>query len=136
MHASTWTAASVQRCRGSCGQSDRHPQCDGEVPLRCQQELHTQGSLGVSTGKNPEDSNLASVEAMQWVLLYLSIGHDIENISHSTPKMCRSTIMHVPYSFSYNSQIVSGHMLVWTFFLVLGCGTRAQSLSPSFIYTV
>jgi hypothetical protein len=28
------------------------------------------------TGKNPEDSNLASVEAMQWVLLYLSIGHD------------------------------------------------------------
>jgi hypothetical protein len=29
-----------------------------------------------STGKNPEDSNLAwSVEAMQWVL-YLSIGHD------------------------------------------------------------
>jgi hypothetical protein len=27
------------------------------------------------TGKNPEDSNLASVEAMQ-VLLYLSIGND------------------------------------------------------------
>jgi hypothetical protein len=26
--------------------------------------------------KNAEDSNLASVEAMQWVLLYLSIGHD------------------------------------------------------------
>jgi hypothetical protein len=35
---------------------------------------------------------------MQWVLLYLSIGHDsvIVNISHSTAKMCRSTIMHVP----------------------------------------
>jgi hypothetical protein len=45
------------------------------VPLRCQQELHTQGFLGVPTGKNPEDSNLASVEAMQWVILYLSIGH-------------------------------------------------------------
>jgi hypothetical protein len=30
----------------------------------------------VSTGKNPDDSNLQSVEAMQWVLLYISIGHD------------------------------------------------------------
>jgi hypothetical protein len=86
---------------GYCGQSDRHPQWDGEVPLRCQQELHTQGFLGVPTGKIPEDSNLASVEAMQWVhLLYLSIGHAIENISHSATKMCRSTIMHVPYSCS------------------------------------
>jgi hypothetical protein len=32
--------------------------------------------LGFPTGKTQEDSNLASVEAMQWVLLYLSIGHD------------------------------------------------------------
>jgi hypothetical protein len=55
---------------------DTHPQCDGEVPLRCQQELHAQGVLGVPTGKNPEDSNLAGVVAMQWVLLYVSIGHD------------------------------------------------------------
>jgi hypothetical protein len=31
-----------------------------------------QGSLGVPTGKHPEDSSQASVEAMQWVLLYLS----------------------------------------------------------------
>jgi hypothetical protein len=60
------------------GVVDRHPQYD-EVSLRCQQELHTQGVLGVPTGKNPEDSNLASVEAMQWVLLYLSIGHDGRN---------------------------------------------------------
>jgi hypothetical protein len=30
----------------------------------------------VPIGKNPEDSSPASVEAMQWVLLYLSIGHD------------------------------------------------------------
>jgi hypothetical protein len=42
--------------------------------------------LGVPTGTNIEDSSLASMEAMQWVLLYLSIGHDIENISHSTVK--------------------------------------------------
>jgi hypothetical protein len=26
-----------------------------EVPLRCQQELHTQRLLGVPGGKNPED---------------------------------------------------------------------------------
>jgi hypothetical protein len=70
--------------------------------VKCQQELHrpTRGFLAVPTGKNPEDSNLASVEAMQWVLLYLSIGHDIENISHSAVKISRSTIMHVPHSCS------------------------------------
>jgi hypothetical protein len=51
------------------------------VPLRCQQKLHTQEILNVSTGKNPEDSNLAGMEAMQWLFLYLSIDHDI---SHST----------------------------------------------------
>jgi hypothetical protein len=45
------------------------------VPLHCQQELHTQGFLGVLTCKNPGESNLASEEAMQWVL-YLSINHD------------------------------------------------------------
>jgi hypothetical protein len=28
------------------------------------------------TGKNPEDSNVVSIEVMQWVLLYLSIIHD------------------------------------------------------------
>jgi hypothetical protein len=28
------------------------------------------------TGINPEDSNQARVEAMQWVFLYLSIGHN------------------------------------------------------------
>jgi hypothetical protein len=75
-HVSAWTAALVQRCRGSWEYSDRHPQCDGEVPLHCQQELHTQRVSRVPTGKNPDDSNLASMEVMQWVLLYLSIGHD------------------------------------------------------------
>jgi hypothetical protein len=81
---SSGTAASVQRRRASCGKSDRHPQCEGEVPLRCQQELHTQGFLAVPTRKTPEDSNLVSVEAMQWALLYLSIAMTgvTENISH------------------------------------------------------
>jgi hypothetical protein len=46
------------------------------VPLRYQQELHLQGFLGVPVGKNPDDSNLACMEAMQWVFLYLSISHD------------------------------------------------------------
>jgi hypothetical protein len=109
-HVPLWTAASVQRCRGSCGWSDRHPQCNGEVPLRCQQELHTQGFPGVPTGKHPEDSNLMSVEAMQWVLLYLSVGHDIENISHSAAKMCQSTVMHVPHSWSVSGTSITGNI--------------------------
>jgi hypothetical protein len=68
-------AASVQRCWGSCAYSDRHPQCDGEVPLRSQQEIYIQGCLCVPIGTNSEDSSQVSVEAMQWVL-YLSIGRD------------------------------------------------------------
>jgi hypothetical protein len=48
--------------------------------IHCQQELHTQGFSGVPTGKNPEDSNLASVEEMQWVLLYLSISQHGQNV--------------------------------------------------------
>jgi hypothetical protein len=31
---------------------------------------------------------------------------------------------------------VSGHILIWTFFLVLVCGIRAQSLSAPFSYTL
>jgi hypothetical protein len=58
------------------GGLNRHQQCDVEGPLRCQQEVHTQRFLGVPTGKNPEDSNLVSREATQWVLHYLSIGDD------------------------------------------------------------
>jgi hypothetical protein len=60
-------------CKDS-GVVDRHPQCDGEVPLRCQQVLHAQGYLDVPRGKNSEYSNMASVEFMQWVLC-LAIGH-------------------------------------------------------------
>jgi hypothetical protein len=52
------------------------------VPLRCQQELHAQGCLGVTA----DNSNLASVD----------------NTSHSTAKMCQSTIKHY---FNYHSQI-------------------------------
>jgi hypothetical protein len=69
--------------------SKMHPQCGGEVPLHCQQELHAQGFLGVHTRKYPEDSNLTSVEAMQWVLLYLSVVMTgvIEHISHNMAKI-------------------------------------------------
>jgi hypothetical protein len=52
------------------------------VPLRDQKKLHTQGFLGFSTSKNAENSNLARVEAMQWILLYLSIGHDGRYCEH------------------------------------------------------
>jgi hypothetical protein len=66
---SSWTATEV-----IADSLDRHPHCDSEVSLRCEQELHTQWFFGVATGKNPEDSNLASLVAMQWgVLVYLSI---------------------------------------------------------------
>jgi hypothetical protein len=33
-------------------------------------------ALYIPTGKNQEDSNLQNVEAMQWVILCLYIGHD------------------------------------------------------------
>jgi hypothetical protein len=33
----------------SCRWSDRHPQCDGELSLHCQQELHTQRFLGLKS---------------------------------------------------------------------------------------
>jgi hypothetical protein len=55
---------------------DRHPECDGKMPFCCQQELHTQGFLAVTMSKIPEDSDWASMEAMQWVILYLSITDD------------------------------------------------------------
>jgi hypothetical protein len=71
---------------------------------------------------------------MQWVLLYLVMRGLTENISHSAATLCGSIIMH---SFSYNSQTdVSGHMLLRTLFLVSICGTRAQSLSAPFRYTL
>jgi hypothetical protein len=41
----------------------------------------------VATGKNPEDSNLASVEAMQCVHAGVNLHGVIENISHNTAKM-------------------------------------------------
>jgi hypothetical protein len=41
---------SVQRRWGSCGSHNAM-----EVPLGCQQELHTKGVLGVHTGKNLKD---------------------------------------------------------------------------------
>jgi hypothetical protein len=52
-HVSSRTAASVQRGQCSCGYSDKHPHCDAEVSLRCQQELH----LGVFTGKHQRIQN-------------------------------------------------------------------------------
>jgi hypothetical protein len=51
----------------------------------------------------------------------------IEKISHSTPEMCRSTIVHVQYFSAVIHKLnISGRMLIWTFFLVLVCETRAK----------
>jgi hypothetical protein len=44
------------------------------VLLPSKQEVYTKWFLGVPRGKNPEDSNLAIVEAMLWALIYLYIG--------------------------------------------------------------
>jgi hypothetical protein len=144
------------------------------VPLRCQQELH----IGVSTGNNPEDSNLAwSVEAMQLVpSTYPSVMIGVsENISYSTehhhacttfvlclpvvhlpialPDRVRGNLdrvclqaevakhadlpthtsmlnccwcLHSTLSAVTHKVIGSGYMLIWTFFLILVCGTRAK----------
>jgi hypothetical protein len=63
-HVSSWTAASVQRFRGSFEKSDKHPQRDGEEPIGCQQERHIQVTLGVPTVETQENSDLESVEVM------------------------------------------------------------------------
>jgi hypothetical protein len=55
------------------------------VPVPCQQELHTQGLIGVPTGKNAEDWG---VEAMQGVLLYLPIGQDRRHREHLAQHGC------------------------------------------------
>jgi hypothetical protein len=103
-HVSLWITASIQRCQDS--RSDRLSQCNREMPLCCQQELHTQEFLGVLTGKIAENSNPSSMEAMQSFLLYLSVSHDsvIGNMSHSTAKMCWST----PFVYHIHALTASG----------------------------
>jgi hypothetical protein len=44
---------------------------------------------------------------------------------------CKYTLSAVTHKWN-----VSGHMLIWTFFLGLVCGTRIQSLSAPFSYTL
>jgi hypothetical protein len=66
----------------------------GEVPLRCQQELH----LGVLRGKIPEDSSQVGTEAMQYPPLPT---HRPRQVLLRTPRTAQSTIMHVPRSCSY-----------------------------------
>jgi hypothetical protein len=70
--SSSWTAASTEDA-GAVEDSltDVH-----KAMVKCLSLANTQGYLSFPNGKNPEDSKVASVEAMQWVLLYLSLGHD------------------------------------------------------------
>jgi hypothetical protein len=51
-------------------------QCASDMSLDCELVLNTQGLLSAATGKNPEESNLVSMGATQWVLLSLSICYD------------------------------------------------------------
>jgi hypothetical protein len=91
-------SAYAHRWSGSCGHSDRHQQCTGKVPFCCQQEQHTQGFLDVLTGKIPKDSNLVSIEAMPFLVLYLSINDRRCHFRPSHGIMFWSTIMYAPHS--------------------------------------
>jgi hypothetical protein len=89
-----------------------HPLRDAEIVADSLRGIHNvtvkflfianRNSIGVSTGTNPEDLNLESVEVIQWASsTYPSVLIGvIENISHSAAKICRSIIMHVPHSCS------------------------------------
>jgi hypothetical protein len=76
--------------------------------------------LGVPTGRNPEDSSQASVEATQWVLLYLSLGHDrtprtAQLKCAGAPSCMYSTLSAVTHKLN-----ASGHVLVWAIFSCFG----------------
>jgi hypothetical protein len=47
-----------------------------------------------------------------------------------------STYYKCPLSAITHKLNVSGHMSIWTVFLILLCGTRARSLSAPFSYTL
>jgi hypothetical protein len=66
-------------------------------------------TLDVPSDKYPEDSSMAGVEAMKWILFYLSIGHDsvTGNTSNSMAEMCRSIIIHVQVFFQLFPDICS-----------------------------
>jgi hypothetical protein len=49
------------------------------MPLR-QQELHTEGVLGIPTCKNQGDSNLMSMKAMQCILFYPRVTSSVTEI--------------------------------------------------------
>jgi hypothetical protein len=61
----------------------------------------------------------------------------IENISYSTAKMCRApSCLHSILSAITKKLNISGHMFIRSFFLLLVCGTGAQSLFAPFSYTL
>jgi hypothetical protein len=83
--------------------------------------------------KDPEDSNLTSVEDMQWSSsAYLSVMIGVtENISHITAKMCRS--MH-----RYNSQIKcfrTYHVCWYVYFLLFWYAELVPKVCPHLLIT-
>jgi hypothetical protein len=85
-----------------------HSAIINKVPLRCQQELHTQRPLGVLTGINPEDSiwrawRPCSGSSSTYPLVMIAV---IVDILHRTTKMCSIV------SAITNKLNVSRHMLI------------------------
>jgi hypothetical protein len=90
MRVNIWSFGCVVMTLNSCLDTShhwpRHPfkdvrvvagslqQCNGEAPLHCQKELHTQGFSGALTSKYPEGWNLASTICVSGNILYSSTG--------------------------------------------------------------
>jgi hypothetical protein len=67
--------------QGICRYSDRHPQCDGEVRLCCQQELPILGCLGVATCNNLVRAEAICLSIRPWQSLQRTfhMGHTTIN---------------------------------------------------------
>jgi hypothetical protein len=62
--------------------------------------------------------------------------HQSQTIPTHTLVLSRCWCLHSVPSAVTHMLNVSGHVLIWTFFLVLLCGTLAQVLSTPFNYTL
>jgi hypothetical protein len=84
---------------GVVADSLMHPQCYGEVPFHCQQELHIQGLFAFPTGLKFRGFKFGawrqcSGSSSTYPSVMIGV---IENISHNMAKICWSTVTHVPH---------------------------------------
>jgi hypothetical protein len=81
---------------------------------------------------NEEALHNGIVDACQTICSYPGIFERMRRSTISRVESCnKSHGGHIEHLLN-----VSGHMLIWTFLLVLVCATRAQSLSAPFSYTL